>query len=86
MIVINGKTDVGTLYGVFHFLRLLQTQQPVTNLLICSFPKVKVRVLNHCDNLDRTSERGDAGFSIRDWHKLPDYIIPRYTDYARANA
>ncbi len=31
-------------------------------------------------------ERGYAGFSLWDWHKLPDYLDPRYTDYARANA
>jgi alpha-glucuronidase len=43
-------------------------------------------VLNHWDNLDRTVERGYAGFSLWDWHKLPDYLDPRYTDYARANA
>ena len=44
------------------------------------------RLLNHWDNLDRTVERGYAGFSLWDWHKLPDYTTPRYTDYARANA
>ena len=43
-------------------------------------------MLNHWDNLDRTVERGYAGFSLWDWHKLPDYLSPRYTDYARANA
>jgi alpha-glucuronidase len=43
-------------------------------------------MLNHWDNLDRTVERGYAGFSLWDWHKLPDYISPRYKDYARANA
>jgi alpha-glucuronidase len=31
-------------------------------------------------------ERGYAGASIWDWHKLPDYIDRRYIDYARANA
>src|SRR4029079_17273076 len=30
--------------------------------------------------------RGYAGASIWDWWKLPDYVDPRYTDYARANA
>ncbi len=43
-------------------------------------------MLNHWDNLDRTVERGYAGPSLWDWHKLPDYLDPRYTDYARANA
>ncbi len=74
------------LYGTFHFLRLLQTQQPITNLSIASAPKINIRLLNHWDNLDRTVERGYAGFSLWDWHKLPDYLDPRYTDYARANS
>jgi len=85
-IVITANTDIGVLYGVFHFLRLLQTEQDITNLNISSSPKIKFRLLNHWDNLNRTVERGYAGFSIWDWHKLPDYIDQRYIDYARANA
>lgn len=85
-IIIAGNTDKGVLYGVFHFLRLLQTEQNLQNLSILSAPKIQHRVLNHWDNLDRTVERGYAGFSIWDWHRLPHYIDPRYTDYARANA
>ncbi len=85
-ILIVAGSDIGVLYGTFHFLRLLQTQQDISAINIESDPKVGIRVLNHWDNLDRTSERGYAGFSIWDWHKLPDYLIPRYTDYARANA
>ncbi|WP_428741925.1 alpha-glucuronidase family glycosyl hydrolase [Tenacibaculum sp.] len=85
-IVISGKTDVGVLYGVFNFLKLLQTHQSIEKLNIVDSPKIKVRVLNHWDNLDRTVERGYAGFSIWDWHRLPGYIDPRYIDYARANA
>jgi alpha-glucuronidase len=85
-ILITAKTDLGVLYGVFHFLRHLQTRQSLHNLQIISSPKIKLRMLNHWDNLDRTIERGYAGFSLWDWHKLPDYRSPRYTDYARANA
>jgi len=84
--VITANTDIGVMYGVFHFLRLMQTQQPLLNLNIISAPKIKLRVLNHWDNLNRTVERGYAGFSIWDWHKLPDLIDKRYIDYARANA
>jgi alpha-glucuronidase len=83
-IAIVSATETGTLYGVFHFLRLLQTGQPLAE--VTSAPKTKIRILNHWDNLDRTVERGYAGFSLWDWHKLPGYIDPRYTDYARANA
>jgi alpha-glucuronidase len=85
-ITIAGNTDKGVLYGVFHFLRLLQTEQNLQSLSILSAPKIQHRILNHWDNLDRTVERGYAGFSIWDWHRLPHYIDPRYTDYARANA
>jgi alpha-glucuronidase len=86
LIVIAGNTDRGMLYGAFHFLRLLQTHRPIDDVSIKSVPRIKVRILNHWDNLSRTVERGYAGFSLWDWHKLPDYIDPRYYDYARANA
>ena len=84
--VIAGNSDAGVLYGAFAYLRLLQTRQPIDRLDIASAPRLKVRILDHWDNLDRTQERGYAGFSIWDWHKMPDYMSPRYTDYARADA
>jgi len=84
--VIAANEDVGALYGAFHFLRLIQTAQPLAALDLREAPHVQLRVLNHWDNLDRHVERGYAGESIWDWHKLPDYLDPRYTDYARANA
>jgi alpha-glucuronidase len=85
-ILITAKTDTGVLYGVFHFLRLLQTDQSISNLAIVDAPKINVRILNHWDNLDATVERGYAGSSIWNWQKLPDFIDQRYIDYARANA
>ena len=84
--VIAANTDHGVLYGAFHLLRLIQTRAPVEALAISERPHVQHRVLNHWDNLDRSVERGYAGASLWDWHKLPDYLDPRYTDYARANA
>jgi len=83
---IAANTDVGVLYGAFHFLKLLQTHQRLDALALVEAPRIRHRILNHWDNLDRTVERGYAGFSLWDWHKLPDYLDPRYTDYARANA
>ena len=85
-IIITANEDIGVLYGVFHFLRMLQTNQDISNLDVVSFPRIKLRVLDHWDNLNGTVERGYAGFSIWDWHTLPIYIKPRYIDYARANA
>lgn len=85
-IIITGNSEQGVLYGVFAFLRLVQTRQPVQTLNIVSAPLVKLRLLNHWDNLNRTVERGYAGFSIWNWHTLPGYLDQRYRDYARANA
>ena len=84
--VIAGNTDVGALYGAFHYLRLVQTRALAQNLDIVSRPRTRLRLLNHWDNLDGHVERGYAGQSIWDWHKLPDWLDPRYTDYARACA
>ena len=84
--VISALTNSGLLYGTFHFLNLLQQQEKIAQLDILENPKIDIRVLNHWDNLDRTVERGYAGFSIWNWHTLPTYIDQRYIDYARANA
>lgn len=85
-VVISSKEDIGLLYGTFHFLRLLKMHTSLADINITEMPKVDIRVLNHWDNMDRTVERGYAGFSIWNWHTLPDYIDQRYIDYARANA
>ena len=84
--VIAANDDLGALYGAFHFLRLLQTRQSLDRIDVRVVPRIKLRVLNHWDNLDGHVERGYAGASIWDWHKLPDWVDRRYTDYARANA
>ncbi len=86
VIVITANKDIGVLYGVFHFLRMLQTQEDISNLDVVSFPRIKLRILDHWDNLNGTVERGYAGSSIWNWHTLPTYMKPRYIDYARANA
>lgn len=85
-IIISANSDIGVLYGVFHFLRLMQAKQSLNNIHIVSAPRLQLRLLNHWDNLNRTVERGYAGFSIWNWHTLPSYIDQRYIDYARANA
>ena len=84
--VIASGGEAGALYGAFHFLRLLQTQQPINNLDISQKPRLQLRVLNHWDNLDRSVERGYAGRSLWDWEALPGKVDPRLVDYARANA
>lgn len=85
-IVIAANSDVGVLYGSFHLLRLLQTEQSLQNTSIYSSPKLQHRIVNHWDNVNRLVERGYAGLSLWDWGTLPEYKSTRYTDYARINA
>ncbi len=84
--VVAARSDIGVLYGVFHLLRLVQTGASLDGLDVRESPRVQHRVLDHWDNLDGYVERGYAGASLWDWHTLPDWKDPRYTDYARANA
>ena len=86
VIVIASTTDVGALYGTFHFLRLLQTGEPINRLAIDQRPALKLRLLNHWDNLDRSIERGYAGKSLWNWDELPGKVDSRLRDYARTNA
>ncbi|HTV19837.1 MAG TPA: alpha-glucuronidase family glycosyl hydrolase, partial [Polyangiaceae bacterium] len=79
---ILGSSDLGVLYGAFHLLRLLQCSKDIERLSTWSRPRTALRVLDHWDNLDRSVERGYAGFSLWNWHALPHYKDPRYVDYA----
>ena len=47
-VVIAANSDVGVLYGVFAYLRMIQMRQPITD--VDSAPKTQLRVLNHWDN------------------------------------
>jgi alpha-glucuronidase len=86
VIVIAANEEIGLLYGTFHFLRIMQTQNSLKNINITSVPKIQYRLLNHWDNLNRTAERGYAGKSLWKWDELPGKKDPRYRDYARACA
>ena len=86
ILVIAGNEDLGVLYGAFALLRRIQSLQTIEKLDVRASPRLTLRMLDHWDNLDRTVERGYAGFSIWDWHKLPAWKDSRYVDYARANA
>lgn len=83
--VIAANTDIGVMYGVFNFLKLLQTEKSIKTLAIVEAPKIKTRINNHWDNLNGSVERGYGGQSLWNWAKLPE-IEQRYIDYARANA
>jgi len=84
--VITAHDEHGLLYGAFRLLRLIQTRRPIDHLNLADHPKLRLRLLDHWDNLDRSVERGYAGSSLWDWQTLPDRKDSRYEDYARANA
>ncbi|MGV6490300.1 alpha-glucuronidase family glycosyl hydrolase [Stenotrophomonas rhizophila] len=86
VVLVAARQDIGVLYGVFHLLRLLQTGASLDSLDVRESPRLRLRVLNHWDNLDGHVERGYAGRSLWEWQTLPEWRNPRYTDYARANA
>src|SRR6185369_8225254 len=86
VVVVASSTDIGALHGAFHFLRLLQTEQPIDHLQLDQSPRLNFRILNHWDNLDGSIERGYAGKSLWNWSELPQHVDSRLTDYARANA
>jgi alpha-glucuronidase len=67
-VFIIAKTDIGLLYGMFHLLRFMGMNTPVNRFNAIEEPKIKLRMLNHWDNLTRTVERGYAGQSIWNWH------------------
>lgn len=84
--VIASLSEVGALYGTFHFLRLVQTLEPISDLNVIQKPRLKIRVLDHWDNLEGSIERGYAGKSLWNWSALPESVDSRLRDYARANA
>lgn len=84
--VIAANSDIGVLYGAFHLLRELQTQQDISAIQVASSPRLQHRVVNHWDDLNRVVERGYGGLSLWEWGNLPHQRSPRYTDYARLNA
>jgi alpha-glucuronidase len=85
-IIISSASEKGLLYGAYHLLRLQETGHPDDEISVEESPKYKIRILNHWDNLNRTVERGYAGYSLWKWEELPEVISPRYKEYARANA
>jgi len=75
--VIASAGEAGTLYGAFHWLRLIHTGQPLADLDIAEHPRLERRLLITGDNLDGSIERGYAGRSLwwpdRDDRRLRDY-------------
>lgn len=81
-IYIEGITEVGILYGVYHFIRLLQMKVPIASMDVTENPSNPLRMLNHWDNMDGDIERGYAGNSIF-FCNNEITISKRTIDYAR---
>ncbi len=87
VIAIASPSEIGALYGTFHFLRMLQSERPIERLNIHERPRLDLRMVNHWDNLDGTIERGYAGRSLWKWPiDVKGDQRGRYLAYARANA
>lgn len=85
-LIIASGSGSGVLYGVFSFLRLLQSDQFKETTHIIESPAVSLRMLNQWDNMDGSVERGYAGRSIffNNGQFLQD--LGRIRDYARLMA
>lgn len=84
--LLTAQRPIGLLYAVHAWLKAVQLGGASADVTLASSPAVRLRMLNHWDNLDRTVERGYAGQSIWDWWKLPHIVHARYDDYGRACA
>ncbi|NDV81576.1 alpha-glucuronidase [Bacteroides sp. 51] len=85
-LTIQSAGEQGLLYAAYHLLRIQETGKANGEILVEESPAYDIRILNHWDNLNRTVERGYAGYSLWQWDELPAVLSPRYEAYARANA
>jgi alpha-glucuronidase len=81
--IILGADSRGELYGAFHLLALVGSQQPLPTKPTPESPASAIRWVNQWDNLDGTIERGYAGRSIffDNGHVRSD--LTRVSEYGR---
>lgn len=80
--VIEGRSNVAVLYGVYRWLALIKMGTFQKSTDITEIPKNPIRMLNHWDNMDGSIERGYSGNSF--FFENNDIIINERTrDYAR---
>ncbi|MCG5102489.1 alpha-glucuronidase [Oceanobacillus sp. APA_J-5(13-2)] len=82
-VLLIGKTDKGTLYATFHFLRILQREESIESLEIVEGPRNQLRMMNQWDNMDGSIERGYSGDSIFFHGNDFSEDLTRVRDYAR---
>lgn len=64
MITIEASDSNGILYGTFELIRQLQMRNDLKGLHIAKEPAMRLRMLNHWDNMDGSIERGYSGNSF----------------------
>ena len=81
-IVLRASDENGVLYGIFHIIREISTQQSLYQTDIICEPDNPLRMFNHWDNMDNSIERGYSGESF--FFENGEIIISdRIRDYAR---
>ena len=81
--LVLGADARGELYGVFHLLALVGTDQPLPTKPATESPSSSIRWVNQWDNLDGTIERGYAGRSIFYDNGHVRHDLSRVSDYGR---
>jgi len=85
-IEIKAKGDAGFLYGIYRLIRMMQCEYDMNSINVKDAPKLQIRILNHWDPINKGKLARDLGVTIWDWNLWPDYIDPKYEEYARFNA
>lgn len=99
-LTIRARRSAGLMYGAYELLRIQAVMEnhsgfdtQAADIRESSSPALKLRMLNHWDNLDGSIERGYAGRSIWKWDEIDGRrgtmsidMRERLTMYCRANA
>ncbi|MEJ5229111.1 MAG: alpha-glucuronidase family glycosyl hydrolase [Pseudothermotoga sp.] len=82
ILVLAGPSNSSIIYGVYELIKRTILGEDLNQVNLVSNPKLRLRMLNHWDNLDGTIERGYAGNSI--FFKDDSIVVSNRTkDYAR---
>jgi alpha-glucuronidase len=81
--IVLGADTRGELYGIFHLLELVASQQSLPTKPTTESPSSSIRWVNQWDNFDGTIERGYAGRSIFFAHGHVRSDLSRVSDYGR---
>jgi len=74
--------ETGVLYGIFHILRIIATEQSLCGIKLHQSPSQPLRMMNHWDNMDGSIERGYSGRSF--YFKNNEFFVDERTrDFAR---